>query len=102
MRYGVAEARGRAEMMEFNYLIEQKAFVRTGERWSFDEAKMKTAVASLARELLETEATGDRARAEGWFAKYDTMPADVREALSRVKDVPVDIFPEFAFPVTVR
>src|SRR5579884_734300 len=102
MRYGVAEAHGRAEMMEFNYLSEQKAFVRTGERWSFDEAKMKTAVASLARELLETEATGDRARAEGWFAKYDTMPADVREALSRVKDVPVDIFPEFAFPVTVR
>jgi hypothetical protein len=102
MRYGVAEAHGRAEMMEFNYLSEQKAFVRTGDRWAFDEAKMKTAIASLARELLETEATGDRRRAEAWFAKYDKMPAEVADALNRVEGVPVDIFPEFSFSIVVR
>ena len=28
VRYGVAEAHGRAEMMEFNYLVEQKAVNR--------------------------------------------------------------------------
>jgi hypothetical protein len=102
MRYGVAEAHGRAEMMEFNYLVEQKAFLHSGDRWSFDAAKIKTAIASLARELLEIEATGDRARAEAWFAKYDKMPADVQQALAGVQGVPVDIFPEFYFPVVVR
>ncbi len=31
----------------------------------------------LAKELLEIEATGDRARAENWFKKYDVMPAGI-------------------------
>lgn len=102
MRYGVAEAHGRAEMMEFNYLCEQKAYLRNGDRWAFDAERMRPAIASLARELLETEATGDRARAESWFAKYDKMPAEVAQALDRVHDVPVDIEPEFSWPVPVR
>ena len=102
MRYGVAEAHGRAEMMEFNYLCEQKAYVRDGGRWAFDADKMKPAIESLARELLETEATGDRARAEKWFAKYDKMPADVAQALDAVNGVPVDIEPKFSWPVQIR
>src|SRR5581483_6397412 len=102
MRYGVAEAHGRAEMMEFNYLIEQKAFVRGGDRWGFDADRMKPAIEALARELLEIEATGDRARAEAWFAKYEKMPPEVAQALDRVQGVPVDIQPEFAWPVEVR
>jgi hypothetical protein len=102
IRYGVAEAHGRAEMMEFNYLVEQKAFTHTGDLWAFDESKMKSVVAALARELLEIEATGDRARAEAWFAKYDKMPPDVAQALAKVHDVPVDIFPDFAFPIVIK
>ena len=102
MRYGVAEAHGRAEMMEFNYLCEQKAYVRSGDRWAFDAERMKPAIASLARELLETEATGDRERAEKWFAKYDKMPPEVAQALAAVHGVPVDIEPQFSWPVQVR
>jgi hypothetical protein len=102
MRYGVAEAHGRAEMMEFNYLCEQKAYTRTGDRWSIDAERMKPAIESLARELLETEATGDRARAEKWFATYDKMPPEVAHALDQVHDVPVDIEPQFSWPIQVH
>jgi hypothetical protein len=104
VRFGVAEAHARAEMMQFNYFVEQGAITRdaaTG-RYALDVAKMPVAVASLAKELLEIEATGDRARAEAWFAKYGTMPADLKAALSKTGSVPVDVDPVTSFGEEVR
>jgi hypothetical protein len=104
VRFGVAEAHGRAEMMEFNYLSEQKAIThdrKTG-RYAIDYAKMTSAVANLAKELLEIEATGDRNRAEQWFQKYGAMPAELKSSLANIKDVPVDIDPVSAFGEEVK
>lgn len=94
VRFGTAEAHGRAEMMEFNFLREQKAI--TGYQVHYD--RMPAAVARLTRELLAIEAAGDRARAEAWFRRYDAMPADLQAALAKTGDVPVDIDPVFDFP----
>ena len=99
VRYGIAEAHGRAEMMEFNFLMEQKAIVRQGGKYGIDYRRIPGAVAQVSKELLETEATGNRARAEAWFNRYDKMPPDLAEALKATKDVPVDIEPIFSFPV---
>ncbi len=99
VRYGTAEAHGRAEMMEFNFLSEQKAIVRSGGKYSVDYAKMPAAIARLAKELLEIEATGDRARAEAWFNRYDKMPPELSQALKSAQDVPVDVEPVFSFRV---
>jgi hypothetical protein len=104
VRFGVAEAHGRAEMMEFNYLNEQSAIThdrKTG-RYVIDYAKMPVAIAGLAKELLEIEATGDRNRAEHWFQRYGVMPAELKSALSNIKDVPVDIDPVSAFGEEVK
>jgi hypothetical protein len=104
VRFGVAEAHGRAEMMEFNYLFEQRAITRdapTG-RYAIAIDRMPGAIASLAKQLLEMEATGDRARVEAWFAKYDSMPADLTKVLASLSDVPVDIDPVFSFPEPIR
>jgi hypothetical protein len=100
LRFGTAEAHGRAEMMEFNYLSQEKAIVRdpSSGRYIVDHARIPTAIAQLAKELLEIEATGDRARAENWFKRYDTMPADLKTALDTTKDVPVDVDPVSSFP----
>jgi hypothetical protein len=99
VRFGVAEAHGRAEMMEFNYFAEQGAIARDPKvgKYAIDFTKMQQAVATLAKELLEIEATGDRNRAEQWFKKYDSMPAELKSALANVKDVPVDVDPVSAF-----
>ena len=103
VRFGVAEAHGRAEMMEFNYLAEKGAINREASgRYAIDFAKMPSAIASLAKELLEIEATGDRARAEAWFAKYDKMPATLQAALAKTTSVPVDIDPVSAFADVIR
>lgn len=104
VRFGVAEAHGRAEMMEFNYLSEQGAITHDEKsgRYAVDYGKMPAAITALAKELLEIEATGDRSRAEQWFAKYDAMPAELKTALASAKDVPVDIDPVSAFGEQVQ
>ena len=103
VRFGVGEAHGQAEMMEFNYLSEQGAVQRDSSgRYSIDYAKMPAAVAALAKELLEIEATGDRARAENWFKKYGQMPDALRTALQSASSVPVDVEPIYSFPIKVR
>jgi hypothetical protein len=99
VRYGVAEAHGRAEMMEFNYLLEQKAVNRVAGKYEVDFAKMPAAIASLSKELLTIEATGDRGRAEAWLNRYDKMPADLAEAMKAASKLPVDIWPIFSFQV---
>jgi len=103
VRFGTAEAHGQAEMMEFNYLSERGAIRRNASgRYAIDYEKMPGAMADLAKELLEIEATGDRSRAENWFAKYDTMPEELKTALQAASDVPVDIDPVFSFAERVR
>jgi hypothetical protein len=104
VRFGTAEAHAKAEMMEFNYFAEQGAITRDAStgRYAIDFAKFPGAVASLAKELLTIEATGDRGRAERWFAKYGTMPAALKAALDNTTSVPVDIDPITSFGETVR
>ncbi len=101
VRFGTGEAHGRAEMMEFNYYSEQGAIVKVNGRYRVDYTKIGAATERLAKELLEQEATGDRARADAWFNKYDKMPADLKAALAAARDVPVDIDPVSSFPETV-
>ena len=67
-----------------------------------DYGKIGAATARLAKELLEQEATGNRARADAWFDKYDKMPADLKAALAAAKEVPVDVDPIFSFPEPVE
>jgi hypothetical protein len=101
-RFGTGEAHGRAEMMEFNYLLEQGALTFGSRRYRVDYAKMPGALAALGKELLEQEATGNRARTEAWFAKYDRMPQALTDVLAGAADVPIDVDPVFSFAEPVR
>jgi hypothetical protein len=104
VRFGVAEAHGRSEIMEFNFYSGRGAIVRDGDsgRYRIDFSRMPDTVAALAKELLEQEATGDRARVEAWFAKYGTVPPELAKALEAASDVPVDIDPISSFPEPMR
>ena len=104
IRFGVAEAHSAGEMMQFNYLSERGAIRRDSSTglYEIDFARMPAAMASLAKELLEQEATGDRVRAEAWFKKYAGMPPELELVLARMSDIPVDIDPEFDFNPPVR
>jgi hypothetical protein len=104
IRFGIAEPHGRAEMMEFNYLSQQGAITHdaaTGKYAAVLE-RMPAAIATLAKELLEQEATGDRARSEAWFTKYAVLPPELQAALSKVSDIPVDVEPIYSFEEAIR
>jgi hypothetical protein len=103
IRFGTGEAHGQAEMMEFNYLSERGAIQRESSgKYAIDDRAMPGALADLAKELLQIEATGDRLRAENWFRKYDVMPAELTAALQTASQVPVDLDPIFSFSERVR
>ena len=98
VRFGVAEAHGQAEMMEFNYLSERGAITRQSSgRYAIDYQRMPSGIKDLAKELLEIEATGDRTRGENWFKKYGTMPPELQASLKSAAGVPVDVDPVFSF-----
>ena len=103
LRFGAAEAHGEAEMMEFNYYVEHGAITRDQSgKYTIDFEKMPGQIETLAKELLEMEATGDRARTEAWFKKYDVIPPELQASLKKANTVPVDVDPIFAFPRKVQ
>jgi hypothetical protein len=102
-RFGEAEDHALAEMMEFNYLLEQHALIRDRRgRYAIDYEKMPSAMSNLTKEMLEIEATGDRQRAEAWFAKYGQMPDHLKAALKTASDIPVDVDPVYSFARKVK
>jgi hypothetical protein len=103
IRFGVGEAHGQAEMMEFNYLSERGAIKRRPSgQYAIDYGIMPFVLTDLGKELLDIEATGDRNRAENWFRKYDVMPVELQTSLKAASKVPVDVDPVFSFPETVK
>jgi hypothetical protein len=99
VRFGIGEAHGQAQMMEFNYLVERGAIKRQSSGvYAIDYAAMPGALADLSKELLEIEATGNRERAESWFKKYDVIPFELQVSLKAASKVPVDVDPVFSFP----
>jgi hypothetical protein len=104
LRFGTAEAHGRAQSMELVYLLEKGAILRdrAAGRFRVDLDRMPGAIEDLAREMLEIEATADRARAETWFGIYAEVPLDVETTLAAAADVPVGIEPRDGFGDEVR
>ena len=104
IRFGIAEAHGKGSMMELSYLTEQGAVRRNASTglYEVDFKKMPGAIDSLAKELLEQEATGDRARTMNWFKTYAVMPPDLTVALAKASNIPVDVDPHFDFHPPLR
>ena len=74
---------------------------KTG-KYAIDYPRMSVAIEELTKELLQQEASGDRARAEAWFKKYDVMPAELQSALKAASNLPVDLDPVYSFPEPVE
>jgi Peptidase family M49 len=96
MRFGLQDSHARGQAMQFNYFLEKGAFAANADgTFSVDVAKMKDAVASLDRELLTLEATGDYVGAKKWMGRLGALRPEVQQALARLKSVPTDIEPVF-------
>lgn len=99
VRFGAEEAHGKANMIQFNFLRRFGAFTydaATG-RFGLDRAKFEPGLRALAKTLLTIEAEGDYDAAKRFLDEYGAMPPEVRDALVRLKSIPIDIRPEFTY-----
>ena len=95
IRFGIGEAHGIANMVQFNWLRKAGAVTHDAARGTFgiDSAKFEPAMRDLARALLTVQAEGDYEGAKALLKTYGAMPDEVVAALQRVRAVPVDIRP---------
>jgi hypothetical protein len=97
VRFGLTESHARGVAMQFNYFTDEGAIkfdAKTG-KFSADDAKMKEAVRKLTHDLLTIEAEGSYDQAKAILDKYSLIRPEMKGALDRLIEVPVDIEPIF-------
>ena len=97
VRFGITEAHGKGQAMQFNYLADEGAFKidEASGTFSIDPAKIKDAVRKLTTEILTLQAEGSYDKAKALLDKYGVIRPVMQKALDRLSDVPIDIEPDF-------
>jgi hypothetical protein len=99
-RFGVDEAHGQGVVAQFNYLTEKGALQVDGSaqsiRYRAVSEKFPGAIRDLLHDMLMLQARGDYAGTKAFLEKYGTPSPQLREALGRLKAVPVDIRPVYS------
>lgn len=94
VRFGAADAHGKANMMCFNYFEELGAFTKNSDgKYNVDFTKMKDAVDKWAEKILVFQGDGDYDGASKFLATYGIIKPDLQKDLDMLKtaDIPVDI-----------
>lgn len=94
VRFGAADAHGKANMLRFNYFADAGAFSRDADgRYRVDFDKMRAAMNSLSAKLLTVQGDGDYAEARRMTDTLGTVKPALAQDLARLKDakIPVDI-----------
>lgn len=94
IRFGINEAHGRGIAIQLNYMLDAGAFVAAADgTFSVNVAKMKEAVTALTRDIMTLQAEGSYDKATALIDKLAVLRPEVKNALDRLTDVPVDIEP---------
>jgi Peptidase family M49 len=98
VRFGIGEAHGQANAIQFNYLMEKKALTYSEEtgRFSIDVAVFEKAVAELVSDILIIQAEGDYAASAAFIERFGGMSPVLANALKKLDGIPVDIQPVFS------
>ena len=95
IRFGAASAHGRANMVRFNFFLDEGAFVRDAEtgRYSVDFDRMGIAIANLSRVLLTLQGDGDYEGAKELTETKGIITPQLQADLDRLTEasIPVDI-----------
>jgi hypothetical protein len=97
IRFGAAEAHGKANAIQLNFLEKEGAirFDEMAGRYGVDAAKMAVATRKLAERLLTIEGEGDYEGAKKLIAEYGSLKPALEGALKKLEDIPVDIAPKY-------
>ena len=95
IRFGASEAHGKANMVRFNFFVENGAFIRNAEtgKYRVDFDQMHNAMEALSRKLLILQGDGDYEGAAELTATKGVIGAQLQADLNRLTQasIPVDI-----------
>ncbi|MGB5257470.1 MAG: hypothetical protein WBN44_09480 [Woeseiaceae bacterium] len=95
IRFGASSAHGKANMVRFNYFLEEGAFVRdpATNRYRVDFDRMETAMTGLSRLLLTLQGDGDYEGASTLTREKGLISEQLQADLDRLTgaQIPVDI-----------
>jgi hypothetical protein len=95
IRFGTKEAHARGVLLAFNYLMEKGAITYKDGRFGVNYRKFPGGIKDLSRELLMVEAKGSYDGAKTLLESYGVLKPEMKEALDRLGDIPVDIRPTY-------
>ncbi len=93
-RFGAGDATGRANLIIYNFLMEQGAIARKASgKYDIDYAKAESAISTLGELLLYIQATGDVKAANDLTSKYAVVPSTLKADIVNLEleKIPVDI-----------
>jgi hypothetical protein len=94
VRFGAADAHGRANVVAFNYLQDAGAFTREASgKYRVNVARMRSAADALSRDILTLQGDGDYAGVTRLYTERGMIGPVLRGDLDRLRSrgIPVDI-----------
>jgi hypothetical protein len=95
VRFGGADAHGRANIAAFNFLQQQGAFTRDSatNKYRVDFPKFQAGMNALSEKILTLQGNGDYDGVGAYQQQYGTISPELQSDLSRLKTrgIPVDI-----------
>ena len=95
IRFGASSAHGKANMVRFNFFVEQGAIIRDLEtgKYSVDYDAMRVAMAALSKLLLTLQGDGDYDGASELLATRGVISGELQADLDKLTNanIPVDI-----------
>jgi len=93
-RFGAASAHGKANMMRFNYFMENGAFTRNDDgTYTVNFEKMHEVMVSLLKKILYIQGNGNYDKASQWVQNKGVIIPQLQKDLDRLNesDIPVDV-----------
>lgn len=94
VRFGASSAHGVANMLRFNYFLENGAFYKTEDgTYIVDFNKMENAIASLSTKILQLQGDGDYNATAAWVQESGIIKSQLKADLRKIEDagIPTDI-----------
>lgn len=97
VRFGIGEAHGQANAIQFNYLMDAGALTwnEAQQRFALDPVRFEKAIAEMVAEILMIQAEGDYAASKAFIEQYGGMRPVLKKGLEKLAGIPVDVEPVF-------
>ncbi len=95
VRFGAASAHGKANMLTFNFFLQEGAFSRSNDgTYSINLDKMIEASRKLSSNIIKAQGDGDYDFVKNWIAAEGVIKDELQSDLNKImeKGIPVDIY----------